>query len=169
MKKNVILFFSLFIFTILNCKGQVQKKADIPPEKFYIIETKLSDGRPAIGSFNMAYKNYGEKAKYLWCLKINMALELKNVTKNGLPLKSESDTANKYQDYLLENIRGIATAHYLGHLYNDSFLDIYIYLDNPKKAHEFLQTESKKKNVTRQFAYEIKQDPTWETVTPFLR
>jgi hypothetical protein len=169
MKTNFIILFTLFIFTAFGCKGQPQKKPGIPVEKFSIVETRLSDGRPAIGSFNMAYKNYSQKPKYLWCLKINMALELKNVSKNGLPIKAESDIANRYEDLLINIIKKLATVHYIGHLYNDSFLDIFIYLDDPEKVNRFLQAEVNKKTVTRQFAYEIKQDPTWSTVVPFLK
>ncbi|MCQ6960837.1 DUF695 domain-containing protein [Mucilaginibacter aquariorum] len=169
MKTKINIFFTLLLLTTLSCKGQAQKKADIPAEKFSIIETRLSDGRPAIGSFNIAYKNYSHKPKYLWCLKINMALELKNVSKNGLPIKAESDIANRYEDSLINVIKKIATVHYIGHLYNDSFLDIFIYLDDPEKVNRFLQAEVNKKTVTRQFAYEIKQDPTWSTVVPFLK
>ncbi|MES2062829.1 MAG: DUF695 domain-containing protein [Bacteroidota bacterium] len=169
MKTKGNILFTLLLLTALMCKGQVKKNADIPAEKFSIIETRLSDGRPAIGSFNMAYKNYSGKAKYLWCLKINMALELKNVSKNGLPLKVESDIANRYQDSLINVINKTATLHYIGHLYNDSFLDIFIYLDDPEKVNQFLKAEVNKKNVTRGFAYEIKQDPTWQTVAPFLK
>jgi len=42
-------------------------------------------------------------------------------------------------------------------------------LDDPEKVNQFLKAEVNKKNITRGFAYEIKQDPTWQTVAPFLK
>ena len=69
----------------------------------------------------------------------------------------------------MSHIRRLATAHYIGHLYNDSFLDIYVYLDEPEKVYQFLKKEVDKKGRTRDFAFEIKQDPNWDTVKSFLR
>ena len=93
----------------------------------------------------MAYKDYNKKKQYPWCLTINIALDLKHVDKNGLPLNTESHVANKLEDDLINSIRKIATVHYIGHLYNDSFLDVYAYLDSPEKANQFLQQEVNKK------------------------
>ncbi|MFD0763962.1 DUF695 domain-containing protein [Mucilaginibacter lutimaris] len=159
---------SLLMLCLISCNAQFTKNAGALPEKFTVVKAKLGSGKAAVGSFNMAYKNYSLKESYPWCLKINMALDLKNVTENGLPVKAESDIANKYEDYLINNIRKLSTTLYVGHLYNDSFLDIYIYLDEPEKVNEFLKAEVGKKDVTRQFAYEIKEDANWETVADFL-
>ncbi|HEY2582519.1 MAG TPA: DUF695 domain-containing protein [Mucilaginibacter sp.] len=166
MKNLNILPVIIFLIALFDVKTQ----NDIyPKENFSVVEAHLNNGKTVIGSINMAYKNYSGKANYPWCLTINIALDLKNVTKNGLPSKSESDVANKLEDDLLNSVRKIAVAHYIGHLYNDSFLDIYIYLDSPKKVHEFLQTQINKKGLVRGFAYEIKKDPNWETVNGFFR
>jgi hypothetical protein len=58
---------------------------------------------------------------------------------------------------------------YIGHLYNDSFLDIYIYLDDPKKVAAYLQSQVDKKGITRGFGYKIEQDPNWSTVQDLLK
>ena len=100
-------------------------------------------------------KNYDKKNKYKWCLTISMALDLANLFDNGLPKDSESVIANKLEDELLSEINKLATAHYIGHLFNDTFLDIYIYLDDPEKVHQFLQTQINKEGLTRGFKYEI--------------
>jgi hypothetical protein len=98
-----------------------------------------------------------------------MALNLTGVTSNGLPLKSESDIANKFEDELLKEIGKLTIAQYVGHLYNDTFLDIYVYLDNPEKVNQYLQAQVNKKGVTRPFRYEIVKDPNWTSVSPFLK
>ena len=157
-----------FLLLMLNVKSQ-GKKTDNPPEKFSVVEAKLENGKPVVGSINMAYKDYEDKSKYPWCLELHIALELKNVTPNGLPTKKESDIANKFEDELFDKISKITTAHYIGHLYNDSFLDIYIYLEEPKKVHEYLQTQVNKKGITRGFAYEINNDPLWTKVNSLFK
>lgn len=138
-------------------------------ERFSVIEAHLSNGKPVVGSINTAYKSYQAKYLYPWCLTINIALDLKNVKSNGLPNKDESNTAYKIEDELLSKIKKITRAAYIGHLFNDSFLDIYIYLDEPDKVNEFLQTQVNKKGVLRGFRYEIKQDKDWSAVSYMLK
>ncbi|MEN0055559.1 MAG: DUF695 domain-containing protein [Mucilaginibacter sp.] len=159
---------SLLLLIAFVSKGQ-NKSSIFPPENFSVVKANLENGKPVIGSINMAYKSYEQKNAYPWCLTLNIALELKNVDKNGLPTKSESDIANKFEDELFNQIKKLTTAHYIGHLYNDSFLDIYIYLQEPKKVHEYLQSQVNKKGITRGFGYEIKQDPNWSTVQSLLK
>lgn len=148
------------------------KKSDgeniFPKERFSVVEGKTGN-KPMIGSFNMAYKSYGNKARYPWCLKICIGLELENLFDNGLPKGKESAIANKLEDELLAEIQNLSTAHYIGHLYNDTFLDVYIYLDDPEKAHSYLQTQVNKTGLIRGFGYEINEDPNWATVEGFLR
>ena len=165
---STILIMTTFLSTLFGFKSQ-NKNSIYPPEKFSVVEAKLSNGKPVVGSINMGYKNYSDKARYPWCLKINIALDLKKVTENGLPLKSESDIANKFEDELINSIRKVATAHYIGHLYNDTFLDVYIYLDNPEKVNEYLQSEVNKKGLIRGFAFRIEKDPNWTFVKALLK
>jgi len=158
-----------FLTTLFGCgqKSKTENKDIFPPESFSVVQATLSN-KPVIGSFNMAYKNYDKKAKYLWCLTISIALDTANLFENGLPKDNESAIANKLEDELLSEIKKIATAHYIGHLFNDTFLDIYIYLDNPEKVHQFLQTQINKEGLARGFRYEINQDPQWTTVKGFF-
>lgn len=139
-----------------------------PEEIFSIMEATLNNGNPVVGSFNMSYKDYDIKFKYPWCLSISICLNLENCKENGLPETEESSVANRFEDELLEKIKGITTAHYIGHLFNDTFLDVYIYLDDPKKVHQWLQTQINKEGLIRGFGYEINQDPKWETVKKYL-
>jgi len=139
-----------------------------PKESFSVIEAKIGE-KPVIGSFNMAYKTFDKKSKYPWCLKIVIGLNLENLYENGLPKDEESAIANKLEDELLIEIKKLAMAHYIGHLFNDTFLDVYVYLDNPEKVHQYLQTQVNKAGLIRGFGYEINQDPTWTTVSGFLK
>jgi len=156
----------LLLFSI--CKGQTTK-AIYPTEKFSVIEAKLADGKPVIGSVNLAYKTYDKKKEYRWCLTLNIALELKNVTGNGLPSKAESDVANKFEDELLKHLKAVTITHYIGHLYNDGFLDVYVYLEHPEKANQYLQSQTNNDKITRPIAFKIEEDPTWNNVKFLLK
>ena len=139
-----------------------------PEENFSTIESSLLDGRPVVGSFNFGYKNYKLKKKYPWCLKIAIGLDQERVFENGLPMKEESQVAFKMENEFIEQIVKRTTAHYIGHLFNDEFLDIYWYLEEPEKIHNYLQTQINKEGLLRGFGYEINEDPTWETVRQFI-
>ena len=166
-----LIIMASFLSTFFSCNGQNKKteNAEIfPKENFSVVEAKLND-KPVIGSFNMAYKEYANKPKYPWCLKIAIGLDLKNLYENGLPKSEETAVANKLEDELLVEIQKITTAHYIGHIFNDTFLDVYIYLDDPKKVHEYLQTQVNQEGLARGFGYEINEDPKWAIVTGLLK
>ncbi len=171
MTQKILTFLTMgFLSTLFSCgqNNKTEPKNIFPKESFSVIQAKIGD-KPVIGSFNMAYKTYDKKAKYPWCLKIAIGLDLENLYENGLPKDEESAIANKLEDELLAEIQKLTTAHYIGHLFNDTFLDVYIYLDDPKKVHEFLQTQVNRAGLIRGFGYEINNDPLWETVDGFLK
>ena len=161
------LFLTLFSF------GQKSKNGDdqnlFPTENFSVIEAKMSNGKPVIGSINLAYKNYNKKQQYPWCLKLSIGLDLDGCYENGLPKDNESKIANELENELLSEIKKLATAHYIGHLFNDTFLDVYIYLDEPDKGHQYLQAQINKEGLVLGFGYEINKDPEWTTVENFMR
>lgn len=171
MSQKTLVFLSMgFLSTLFGCQqtSKTEPTDIFPNESFSVLEAKIGD-KPVIGSFNMAYKKYDKKAKYPWCLKIAIGLDLDNLFENGLPKNEESEIANKFEDELLEEIQKITTAHYVGHLFNDTFLDVYIYLDDPEKVHNYLQTQTDKEGLIREFGYEISEDPKWTSVDGFLK
>lgn len=167
MKLKFILL-TMGVFSALFGRGQETKTDIFPKDNFSVIEGKMGD-KPVVGSFNMAYKTYDKKTKYPWCLKIAIGLELGNLFNNGLPKKEESEIANRLEDELLSNIQKLGTAHYVGHLFNDTFLDVYIYLADPESVHKYLQTQVNKEGLIRGFGYEINEDPKWTTVQGFMK
>jgi len=114
------------------------------------------------------YKGYGLKERFPWCLKLAIGLDEENLYDNGLPLPDESYVANRMEDKLVEDIKSRCTAHYIGHLFNDSFLDVYIHLDDPEPAHQYLQDLIVREDHARGFGYEIKNDPDWAIVGDFI-
>ena len=171
MKKQILIIMTMSILSTLFGCGQrsTQKTEEIfPKESFSVVEARIGD-KPVIGSFNMAYRTYDKKSQYPWSLTISIALDLDNLFENGLPKDEESAIANRLEDELFAEIQKLATAHYIGHLFNDTFLDVYIYLDQPEKVHEYLQTQIDKEGLSRGFRYEISEDPKWTNIKGFLR
>jgi hypothetical protein len=150
----------VFLQTLFGCKT-------LPKESFSVIESTLN-GKPVIGSFNMACREFKQKKDYPWCLTVSIALDLQNLYPNKLPLPSETKIANDEEAQLVSKIEKITKTIYVGHLFNDTFLDVYIYLDEPEKVNEFLQLEKDKESLLRGIAYEIKKDPNWAEVHSFL-
>jgi hypothetical protein len=171
MQKQLrILFMATFLSSLFGCKNQNHKHRIIfPKEKFMTFQAALDDGKPLIGSIDIAYKNYDKKKAYPWCLKLAIGLDLDSCYENGLPKDNESKIANKLEDDLLTAIKEITTAHYIGHLFNDTFLDVYVYLDKPAEVYQYLQTQINKEGIVRGFGYEIKNDPSWLIVKKYFR
>jgi Family of unknown function (DUF695) len=171
--KLITFFMASFLSTLFGCSGQTnkadKKEQIFPDEEFSVVEAKMVDGKPTVGSINQAYKSYNKKIKYPWCLKLAIGLELDSCYENGLPKGDESKIANKLEDELLVEIKKLATAHYIGHLFNDTFLDVYVYLDEPEKVHQYLQTQINKEGLIRGFGYEINKDPAWTTVREYFK
>lgn len=57
--------------------------------------------------------------------------------------------AFKMENEFIEQIEKRTTAHYIGHLFNDKFLDIYWYLEEPEKTHSYLKTQINKEGLLR--------------------
>lgn len=170
MKHQIIIIIMGIFTSLYSCGHNKSTESDkiFPEDNFSVVRATYNDGTVAIGSFNKAYENYERKSKYPWCLKISIGLKLENCEDNGLPGEEENIIANKFEDELLEKIKSLTIGHYVGHLFNDTFLDIYVYLDNPEKVHEWLQTQTNKDGVIRGFGYEINKDKKWETMASFM-
>jgi hypothetical protein len=170
MTKFKFLIMTSFLFSIFGCgsKSNSPETANYPKENFSVIQATAGN-KPIIGSINMAYKTFDKKGKFSWCLKLSIALDSANLYENGLPKDEESKIATKLEDDLFTEIKKLSIAHYIGHLFNDTFLDVYIYLDNPEKVHNYLQSQINKEGLARGFGYEINQDPKWTTVEGFFK
>ena len=138
-----------------------------PAESFAILQAEV-EGRAVLGSVNKGYKKYSRKAEFPWSLHIGIALTEGTLQQNGLPDNDETNVAYEVEDELLAAIKKIHTAHYVGHVFNDGFLDVYVYLPEPKNVHEYLQGRIAGSDLKRGIGYEIHNDPTWERVAMFL-
>lgn len=156
--------------TLWNCKDSKQEdfKVTYPEEELGVIKAKYTDGTLAIGGFNRGYRNYKEKHYYPWSLKITMALNSEKCNPNGLPMDGENELANKFEDELVENLSNISPIHNVGHLFNNNYLDIYLYVRDKNKIDEWLEMEIQKEKLIRSFNYELIKDENWSTTANFM-
>src|SRR2546430_1732026 len=105
MQSNLkVIIMGSLLATLFGCKGQTnktEKEGVFPAEQFSIIQAKMSDGRPIVGSINRAYKNYDKRNQYSWCLKLAIGLNVDSCFENGLPKENEGKIANKLEDELV--------------------------------------------------------------------
>lgn len=160
-------FFSSFFGRNEQAKGG--EKSDLFPTDSFSLLQGESDGKAVMGSVNKGYRNYDRKSEFPWCLHIGIALAKNSLQSNGLPKDDEIEIAYKQEDELVDEIKKIETAHFIGHLFNDGYLDAYLYLPEPKKVHDFLQTQINKEGLLRGFGYEINEDPNWDRVGVFIQ
>ncbi|MBI1307468.1 MAG: DUF695 domain-containing protein [Bacteroidetes bacterium] len=158
---------------MFNKKGKKKLSSDnsvniYPVESFYMWESTMVDGKPAIGMFNYGYAHFSLKHNYPWFLKIAIALDLESIDERGLPIEDELRTARELEDELIMNLKKITTVHYIGHLFNDSFLDIFCYLLEPKLVHDWLQKGINNEIFIRGIGYDICEDFEWDKVNYFL-
>ena len=166
--KQLYVIMSLFT-TLFGCGGQVKNtetKNIYPEERFSVLQAEI-DGKPVIGSMNMSYKDYDKKEEYIWCLKITIGLD--SLQQNGLPQGDEAIIAKQLEDELTGKIKKLAITHYIGHIFYDGFLDVYIYMADPNKAHRYLQQQIDKKGLIRPFGYVINEDKEWKIIEEFMR
>lgn len=135
-----------------------------PEDNWYLVDARLKDGRPAVGRVNGIYCDFPDKALFPWSLRLNIGLNLDDTRADGLPLSQERKIAQKFEDELIAGIHRQSTVHYVGHLYNDSFLDVYLYVADPDAVHAYLQKRIEDKDHTRGFGYEMTKDPHWKEV-----
>ncbi|MFI5196774.1 MAG: DUF695 domain-containing protein [Chitinophagales bacterium] len=161
-------FFSSLFGRSEQTGGSGAETSVFPVDSFSILQGE-TEGKSVMGSVNKGYKDYHRKAEFPWCLHIGIALAADNLQSSGLPKDDEIEMAYKQEDELVNKIKNIETAHYIGHLFNEGFLDVYIYLPDPKKVHDYLQSQVNKKGILRGFGYEINKDPDWDSVETFLQ
>lgn len=164
MKKILGFICALFpLFNPSKINAQTRKPS------FSVIQATSNNGELlSVGTIDISYKNFNDKARYPWCLLISIALDERNLFDNKLPRDGESAIANNLEDRIITEIEKMATLQYVGHIYYDGFLDIYIYLNDPKSISSYLTKEMKSKTLVREFGYVIEHDPNWSKVSKYM-
>lgn len=128
----------------------------------------MPDGKGTLCSIDMAYENYDNKQKYPWCLMMVIELDPNKIFPDGLPIAEEVKTTHYQEQEILAELQKLSTVHYVGHIYSDSFMNIFTYIDDPAKIHEYMQKRLTRKDLPRHMDYGIKMDPRWNSVKNFF-
>jgi len=164
VKRILRLFFLLFLFS-----GLSKINAQTRTPSFSVVQATSNNGELlSVGSLDMSYKNFKEKIVYPWCLKISIALDEGHLFENKLPKGEESAIANNLEDSLIVKLEKVDRIQYIGHIYYNGFLDIYIYLKDPKAVNNYLSKNIKSRKFVREFEYVIERDPNWSKVSKYI-
>ncbi len=139
------------------------------PECFTTIETQSETGSPVIGIFNAIYKQHIYDRRFCWCATMRISLNQGDVDANGLPYDQEARMAHQMERLFVINFHSKLPTYYVGHVFKDGYFEIFWYLRNSKKARDFLEIESKRMFERRKISYQLRLDPKWNIVQPFLK
>jgi hypothetical protein len=137
-----------------------------PGENFSILRLNMSDGL-AFATVNMAYENYPNKAFYPFLVGIELEVLEKN--ENGHPNDADASKLNQIQDEIEEFLKQRQTVHPVARVTRNGTRDILIYIDSPKLTKEEIRLFCDRIQKDRPINLSIEKDPTWSSVSGFLK
>lgn len=137
-----------------------------PGESFSILRLDMSDGL-AFATVNMAYENYPNKAFYPYFVGIELEVLEKN--DNGHPSDADASKLNQIQDEIEEFLKQRQTVHPVARVTRNGTRDILIYIDSPILTKEEIRTICDRIQKDRPISFSIEKDPTWSSVSGFLK
>ena len=132
------------------------------PEDKFAIREGMVDGMYAIMIVNHAFKDYGFKDEFPWHLWID--IEIGHTGEDGLPDEVEAEILNALEDEIHGELKEVCDILHVGRMTWNSRRELFYYLNDPEAAHQTLQVIIAD-NPKREFEYEMKKDPGWESVT----
>lgn len=164
--KILLRLFSTLISLLISFQ---YSSAQVVEEQFAVVDGEFENGVKIIGTINMAYKEFQDKRTYPWCLHIVVELDQDSLFVNKLPLRSESTLAYALEDELVAGVKKIATTQFIGHVFYDGMMDIFLYLKAPEVVNQYLQIKTAGTGHVRGYSFEISEDPEWLKVASYLK
>jgi|SRR5215217_1349256 len=135
----------------------------IPDEEYQIIEFKQED-LPAVGVVNLSLIEFEPKEVFSWHCSIMINFE--NFIENGMPANNDVLIAEKFEDFLSENIKGAdkekPNALFLARITWNETRELIWRVYNAKIVNEFLEKIIDEKKYPFQFDYRIDDDEEWK-------
>jgi hypothetical protein len=135
----------------------------IPEENYQILEFKQED-LPGVGVVNSSLINFEPKEVFSWHCSVMINFE--NCIENGMPSNSDVLKAEKFEDYLDENIKGInkekPNALFLARITWNETRELIWRVYDPELANNFLEKIIIAENYPFEFDYRIDKDENWE-------
>lgn len=138
-------------------------KVLIPEEEYQIIEFR-QENLPGIGVVNLSLIEFEPKEVFSWHCSIMINFE--NFIENGMPTNNDVLIAEKFEDFLSENIKGAdkekPNALFLARITWNETRELIWRVYNAKKVNEFLEKIIAEKKHPFQFDYRIDNDEEWK-------
>jgi hypothetical protein len=135
----------------------------IPDEEYQIIEFK-QENLPAVGVVNLSLIEFEPKEVFSWHCSIMINFE--NFIENGMPANNDVLIAEKFEDFLSENIKGTdkekPNALFLARITWNETRELIWRVYNAKIVNEFLEKIIDEKKYPFQFDYRIDDDEEWK-------
>jgi hypothetical protein len=135
----------------------------IPDEEYQIIEFK-QENLPAVGVVNLSLIEFEPKEVFSWHCSIMINFE--NFIENGMPANNDVLIAEKFEDFLSENIKGAdkekPNALFLARITWNETRELIWRVYNAKIVNEFLEKIIDEKKYPFQFDYRIDDDEEWK-------
>ena len=136
-----------------------------PGESFSILQSEM-DGHPLVATINMAYKTFKSKSAYPWFLSISSPLI--NPTEDGLTTSEDAEALNQFEDSVGRVLSRVCSYQFVGRVTWNGHREVLYYVDKPKEATDALQTAINSGSY-RPFAFQCKQDKTWQAAEMYLK
>jgi hypothetical protein len=149
-----------------NQKGKKNNKERFPGENYSILKAEI-DGKLALFTINIAYKNYSFKKDYPFFLYVTV--ETVNQNDNGHPTDEEAGIFNELESDLKKLITSTDESHYIGRSALNGYREIFFYIKDPKKTGSILKNHMKENPNPRILEIQIEEDPEWKCVAMFLK
>lgn len=145
----------------MNKKGEF--RVLIPEEEYQIIEFK-QENLPGIGVINLSLIEFEPKEVFSWHCSIMINFE--NLIENGMPTNKDVLDAEKFEDFLSENIKGInkekPNALFLARITWNETRELIWRVYDAEIVNEFLKKIINEKKYPFEFDYRIDNDEKWK-------
>ena len=135
----------------------------IPKEEYQIIEFKQDDFT-GIGVINLSLVEFEPKEVFSWHCSI--MIDFENFIENGMPTNEDVLKAEKFEDFLDENIKGEnkekPNALFLGRITWNETRELIWRVFEPEITNDFLTKIIEEENYPFQFDYKIENDTEWK-------
>ncbi|MRX42036.1 DUF695 domain-containing protein [Flavobacterium sp. LC2016-23] len=138
-------------------------RALIPEEKYQIIEF-IQENLPGIGVVNLSLIEFEPKEVFSWHCSIMIGFE--NCVENGMPTNKDVLNAEKFEDFLSENIidadKQKPNALFLARITWNETRELIWRVYDAEIVNEFLKKIIDEKEYPFQFDYRIDDDEEWK-------
>ncbi|ESU21266.1 hypothetical protein FCR2A7T_06940 [Flavobacterium cauense R2A-7] len=135
----------------------------IPEENYQIIEFR-QENLPGIGVINLSLVDFEPKEVFSWHCSIMINFE--NFIENGMPTNDDVLRAEKFEDFLNENIKGVdkekPNALFLARITWNETRELIWRVYDAKLTNDFLEKIIEENNYPFEFNYRIDDDEDWE-------